>query len=658
MRLIPNYLISLFASLLLLSCGGGGSSNTAMPTTVAQAPATIAPTPAPLACPNPVPVSRIDAKRLLQQSTFGWSEIQLNEVMTNGFSCWLDQQLNYASAYDSATDTLKTHLERTIEISKMYSPASFPDSIQNYVQNLSAAPFNSTGINVKNYQMAAWWNSALDSPDQLRQRVAYALSQLEVVSDGEPPLNRRAEALAYYYDILARNAFGNYRTLLLEMAKSPAMGIFLSHQGNKKSDPIANTRPDENFAREIMQLFTIGLYLLNPNGTHQLDGAGNPIPSYTQADIEENARIMTGWDLVGNSRYGRSGNTGGNYITPMEFTPAQHEVGQKTVLGQIIADDGQGGDLTAVVNMLFNHQNTAPFVSRHLIVRLVTSNPSPAYVQRVAAVFSNNGAGIRGDLKAVVRALLMDIEARGNSYITNPAFGKVDEPLLAFTRFLRTFRVRPLDGWLSKNATVMNGVYWYNSPENDFGQAPMRSDTVFNFYDAEYIPSDPYFITNKLLAPELQIQTVIPLANYNNRVSEIMASLEKNFILEGNVSIAAYAATRRNNAKKFLIDFDDELAAFEMALDGDNNGDFINMAAVTVDANGNTPRQHAIGVLLTHLNDRMFGGIMPLGYHATIKSYLVTITVNNNSSKKKWARLIIKDAVQLLASSSEYKILK
>ncbi len=654
MKCCCSFYFMLLASLFLMTaCGQGGGTGAVSPQTTSPSLAV------PITCPTPIAVSRLDAKRLLQQATFGWSEVQLSEVMVNGFSCWINHQLNYPSAYDSATDRHKTHLERTVEISKMYAPTLFPDALQNYVQNLSAAPYNNAGAgDVKNFQMAAWWQNALDGHDQLRQRVAYALSQLEVVSDGESPLGRRGEALAYYYDILARNAFGNYRALLLEMARSPAMGVFLSHQGNKKTNLISNIRPDENFAREIMQLFTIGLYMLNPDGSRQLDGAGNPIPSYTQTDIEENAKIMTGWDLVGNSRYGRAGNTGGNYITAMEFTAAEHEFGAKTVLGQVINDDGLGGDLTGVVDLLFNHPNTAPFVSRHLIVRLVTSNPGAAYVQRVSAVFNDNGAGVRGDLKAVVRAVLMDSEARGNSYLTNPAFGKADEPLLAFTRFLKTFRVRTLDGWPSMNATVMTGVYWYTSPQSDFGQGPLRSDTVFNFYDSEFIPSDAYFIANRLLAPELQIQTVVPLANYNNRILEIIGSFEKNLILEGNLSVAAYAAKRRNNQKKFLIDFDDELRAFEMALDGDSNGDFANMALTTLDASGNTARQHAIGVLLTHLNERMFGGVMPLSYYVSLTAYLDTISVNRNTTSKKWARLIVKDAVQLLVSSSEYKILK
>ncbi|MDQ7058180.1 MAG: DUF1800 family protein [Ghiorsea sp.] len=581
--------------------------------------------------------------------------------MQNGFICWVDQQLNMPSAYDSTTDTLKTHLERTIEISQLYAPTLFPDSVQNYVQNLSAAPYNiAASRDVKNLQMAVWWENALDGPDQLRQRVAYALSQLEVVSDGESPLDRRGEALAYYYDILARNALGNYKTLLLEVAKSPAMGIFLSHQGNKKTNLVANTRPDENFAREIMQLFTIGLYKLSPDGTRQLDVNGNPLPSYTQFDIEENARILTGWDLVGNRRYGLVLNTDGNYITPMEFTPAEHEFGTKTVLGQPISDDGLGGDLTELVNLLFNHPNTAPFVSRHLIVRLVTSNPSPAYVGRVSAVFMNNSAGVRGDLKAVVRAVLMDSEARGNSYIANPNFGKADEPLLAFTRTLKTFRVKTLDGWQSKNATVMNGVYWYKNPQAHLGQGPLRSSTVFNFYDAEFIPSDPHFITNKLQAPELQIQTISPLVNYNNRLVKLFDRFEKNAILETNTSVAAHAAGVLTYENKFLIDFDDELQVFEMALDGDTNGDFVNIAVTTVDANGETPRQRAIGALLTHLNDRMFGGVMPSSYYTTLANYLDTISMRSfqNRTTKKWARLIIKDAVQLLVSSSEYKILK
>jgi len=646
------------APLLLLSCGGGsGGAGGGSGGSATQSAIYVAPPAVPMVCNNPIPVSRIDARRLLQQSTFGWSESQLQSVMNNGFSCWVEYQLAYGSAYDSTIDAHKTHLERTIEISKMSDPLKHPDSVQNYVQGLSASPYSSTADNyVKRFQMAAWWENALDGHDQLRQRVAYALSQLEVVSTSEPPLDKHAEALAYYYDILARNAFGNFRTLLIEMAKSPAMGVFLSHQGNKKTDPVANIRPDENFAREVMQLFTVGLYMLNPDGTRKKDALGNPVPTYTQFDVEENARIMTGWDLVGNNRYGQTVSGNENYITPMEFTATQHETGVKTVLGQLVPDDGLGGDLTAVIDLLFNHPNTGPFISRHLISRLVTSNPSPAYVQRVAAVFANNGAGVRGDLKAVVRAILMDPEARGLSYTTNPNYGKVDEPLLAYSRFLKTFGVSRLNGWISRNNAVMNGVYWYSFPEKTFAQAPLRSSTVFNFYDSEFIPSDPYFSANKLIAPELQIQSIQMLANYNNAIWDVVNNNEKNAILEKYPSIQAFVATRRTYHKIFIISFDTELAVFETALDGDTNGDFINMKSVVVDAFGLTPRQNAIHALLQHLDQRMFAGAMPTAYYAILQTHLETIV--NSASYKKWARLIVRDAVVLLASSSEFKVLK
>ncbi|MFQ5519123.1 MAG: DUF1800 family protein, partial [Mariprofundus sp.] len=361
-------------------------------------------------------------------------------------------------------------------------------------------------------------------------------------------------------------------------------------------------------------------------------------------------------DLVGNNRYGQVGRKVGNYITPMEFNAAEHEAGNKTLLGQQVLDDGLGGDLTAVVDLLFNHANTAPFVSKHLIMRLVTSNPSPAYVQRVAAVFANNGLGVRGDLKAVVRAVLMDAEARGNAYLTNPNYGKADEPLLAFTRFLKTFRVSRLNGWISRNSTAMHGVYWYRSPQNSFAQAPMRSLSVFNFYDAEFIPSDPYFAANNLIAPEFQIQTVPMLANYNNIIWDVINGNEKNAILEKHLSLQAFASTRKQFHNIFIIDFDDELALFEMALDGDTNGDFANMESTVIDGFGNTPRQHAILTLLVHLQNRMLGGVMPVGYFAPLQNHLETIIHRQNP--KKWARLIIKDAVQLLASSSEFKVLK
>ncbi|MCU7858972.1 MAG: DUF1800 family protein, partial [Candidatus Thiodiazotropha sp. (ex Lucinoma kastoroae)] len=346
------------------------------------------------------------AHRLLLQTTYGPTLSDIQQVKQLGIVQWIDNQFTMGSAYNNSGDGWQTHLERTQEIAIHAEPDT------NW---LDSGIFNeASGDNsVKDYQMAAWWENALGSSavqsnrigsDQLRQRTAYALSQLLVVSDSASILGQRGEALAAHYDLLAKHAFGNYRTLLGEIARSPGMGVYLSHQGNSKANPVTGTRPDENFAREVIQLFSVGLHELNLDGTPNRDGDSNSypdsgsglVPTYTQTDIEELAKVMTGWDLANNDRFGRLHQRDGDYTHPMVFHPSQHEDeaaeggdGNVTVLGQTfpLNSGADHSGLDRALDILFNHPNMAPYVSRHLIQRLVTSNPSSDYVARVS-IFS------------------------------------------------------------------------------------------------------------------------------------------------------------------------------------------------------------------------------------------------------------------------------
>ncbi|QKQ25163.1 DUF1800 domain-containing protein [Candidatus Reidiella endopervernicosa] len=421
-------------------------------------------------------VSEAAAVRFLSQSSFGATEEAVDEVIDYGIEGWIDAQIAMTSPYsDTVTGaiatpnaiTTKSHLERTIEIAQMVQ--------QDHDWYDDPDIFNSDGHwLMEYYQLAAWWEHSLKGDDQLRQRVAYALSQIFVVSTAEMPLDDRAESLANYYDILAEHAFGNFRDLMGAVSRSATMGIYLSHQGNEKENPATQTRPDENFARELMQLFTIGLYELNVDGTPRLS-SGNLIPTYSQEDIVELAKVMTGWDLQLNSYYGRNSANSGDYTLPMEFTDAYHEYSAKTVLGETIPANLSGSDdLDAALDIIFAHANVAPFISRQLIQRLVTSNPSSAYIGRVAAVFNDNGSGVKGDLGAVVKAILMDDEARSASYISQPSFGKPREPVLAFSAMLRLLDISPLDGWsgYDENGVQPNfgsryffgSMFWASSP--------------------------------------------------------------------------------------------------------------------------------------------------------------------------------------------------
>ena len=616
------------------------------------------------------------ALRLIEQATFGGDMASMNSIKTQGITSWVDAQLNMSSAYDSSTDTWQTHLERTIQSITTANP-----SVDYFV---SDNVFNKQPADVRSprYQLAAWFDNALGNADispqvgtdSIRQRMAYALSQLMVVSDTATPLDRRGGALANYYDLLTRNALGNFRDLLGEMARSPAMGVYLSHQGNRKTDLEANTLPDENFAREVMQLFTVGLSELNLDGSPNRDGdsatypdsGDNLVPTYTQNDVSELAKIMTGWDLQSNNRYGDARNTQGDYTVPMEFTASEHEDevslngdGMVTILGQTISltsgDDQSGMD--AALDILFNHPNVAPYVSRHLIQRFVTSNPSGEYVARVATVF--NGIGNeRGDLKAVIRAILLDDEARSIAISQQDNYGKVKEPLLAMMQLFKAIGVEPLDGWRTREDVLLNNTYWYHNPRNDIAQGPLRSPSVFNFYSPDFVPSDSHFNNNRLLAPEAQLYTDQVIINMHNRVQSLLSGYERNRI-EQTRTLADYAATRTSNTSAiFLLDYSDELQLMETALENDSNGDFLDINNNTIDEQGSSPRQRMISALLDYVDTLLLGDTMDDKYRAAITHYLVDGRGINNANPEIEATNIVLDTYRYIFTSGTYLVQK
>lgn len=620
-------------------------------------------------------MTRLQAYRLLTQATFGPTSSDLDEAMSMTPEAWVSAQLNASSAYDVNNDAHLSHLERVIEIAQMAEPQNDWFGIDGIFNKENPT------TSVKDYHMATWLENALGHPtklshgqDQLRQRVAYALSQLLVVSEFAPPLHLRGEALADYYDMLARHAFGNYRELLGEMSRSPAMGIYLSHQGNRKTDVSAATLPDENFAREVIQLFTIGLYELNIDGSVNRDGnpntypdsGTNVVPTYTQTDVTEMSKVMTGWDLVANRNYGLSRGKQGDYTVPMEFTPEEHEDesqiiggdGLVTIMGQTFAlnsgDDGSGMD--SALDVLFAHPNVAPFVSKHLIMRLVTSNPSSDYVARVASVFNDNGLGVKGDLKAVVEAILLDVEAREGLADIG---GKAREPLIAMTHFLRANHVRPLDGWTSRDEeTKVNGVYWYRKPQEDLGQAALRSPSVFNFYDSDFVPSDDFFADNRIVAPEFQIQTDKMLVDFHNQIAKVLETTEFNQITRvDGLTLEEFVGDKDYffGQALLLIDFTEELILFEQSLEGDQNGDFSRIQLINPET-GVPYKEKAVDDLLDHLNQVLLGGRMTDEYHAGLKHYLLDGAGTKNSDQFTEALSTIRDAVRFIVTSSAFMI--
>ena len=591
-------------------------------------------------------ITKAQAFRILEQATFGPTDDDLKAVQTLGTAKWIEQQLNASSAYDSSSDSHQSHLQRYKAIAKMAEPSTYS----------SESDFNNNYHGrTSDYQTAAWFDNVLHGKDQLRQRVAFALSELIVISGSKQRTRFRGDSLASYYDILAKHAFGNFRNLMEEISRSPGMGVFLSHQGNKKFNSSSNTHPDENFARELMQLFSIGLWKMNQDGSMVKDSSGDPIASYTQDDVEELAKVMTGYDIKGNSKFGKTNRGNGEeWASPMEFNSSHHEYASKTFLGSNIGAEGSSNsdpaDLDQALNIIFQHQNVGPHVGRHLITRLITSNPSSAYISRVAEKFNNDGNGNRGNLKEVVRSVLLDPEAREEEYSNVGNFGKPKEPLLALTQFLRAFDVKPLDGWKSRTNATMNGVYQFFYLENIIGQSPLRSETVFNFFSSDFIPADSHFISNSMVAPEFQIQSDTVLIKFHNLIRSSLNTNEKNAILENNASLKEFASARSYTKQNYYINVDIELQIFENALDGDTNGDFINI-------NDSEKKKAAIQTLLKHLDEKLMGGEMPSDYYTALTTHLMNMNWGKKYNAKE-ARNVISDAIRFMVISSFFMIQK
>ena len=440
--------------------------------------------------------SPVNASRFLMQATFGPTPEDIAQVRQLGFEDWIDAQL----ALPPTFHTPYIHEVKRDAAGPQIDPTyNYSDQDQFLFGNNSTTPFA---------------RAAIAGPDQLRQRVAFALSQILVVSRRDANLEERAEGMTHYYDMLLRHALGNYGELLQDVARHPAMGAYLSHAGNQKADPSVPRYPDENFARELMQLFTIGLWELNPDGSRKLDGLGEPIPTYDNGDITEMARVFTG--LYYDSPYGWGG--GGwadeHYTKPMVMHADRHDFEAKQLPNGFVVPPREPTesnglqDIRDAVDSLFRHPNTPPFVCRQLIQFLVTDNPSPGYIQRVQDVFVNDGSGTRGNLGAVVKAILLDPEARQQPL--SDSFGKVREPVIKTMHLGRLFKL----------AETHPGFVWWNWTETYYGsskQEPMNSPSVFNFYTPVY--QAPGEIRNAgLVSPGFQIVDTYSSISFPNLV--------------------------------------------------------------------------------------------------------------------------------------------
>jgi uncharacterized protein (DUF1800 family) len=450
----------------LAACSGGGGTS---PT----------PSPAPTPAPTSAAITKVQASRFLAQATMGTTDAMIADVQAKSFDGWLSAQF----ALPRAT----THWDWLV--AQGYSASTYINS---------EAGFDPT-----------MWRQLIVEPDQLRQRVGFALSEIMVVGIAGINLNWKQFAAAGYVDVLLDNAFGNFRTLLDAITTNAAMASYLTFLGNRKANAATGAVPDENYARELMQLFTLGLYQLNMDGTNKLS-AGNPLETYAQADVSGLARIFTGLSLANSTS-----TTPDRYRLPLVMNASLNETGSSSFLGASVSGGGMAAIKTAL-DTIFAHPNVPPFFARQLIQKLVTSNPSPAYVSRVSAIFADNGSGTRGDMKAVIRAVLLDSEARNDTALTSSSAGKLREPIARVTGWARAFgAASPSNAWAFGDTS---------SSSTRLAESPGRSSSVFNFFRPGYSPPNTAISSAGLVAPEFQITNELSVVAYINYLQTLIAS--------------------------------------------------------------------------------------------------------------------------------------
>ena len=477
---------------VLVACGGGKGSDTDTSGS-SSSPQSESPSNAPAA-----------ASRFLTQSTFGPTSAEITRLSTMSYGGWIDEQF------------------------------AKPQSLHRDYMNQASADLAAMGgtISQTNF-FDSYWKQAISGDDQLRQRATFALSQIFVISFTDATLRNQPRGVASYYDMLGANAFGNFRDLLEGVALHPMMGIYLSHLKNQKEDATTGRVPDLNFAREITQLFTIGQYKLNTDGTVVTGSDGAAAAAYTSADLSGMSQVFTGWsyyagpqltDRTNRRFFGSDANVERDWRPMQDYNQYAantdfHSISAKTFLGvtipaQTLTTADTKGDLKIVLDTLFNHPNVGPFIGRQLIQRLVTSNPSAAYVGRVAAAFNDNGSGVRGDMKAVWKAILLDSEARTANTASTTA-GKVREPVVRLANYLRAFNAQSTSGRFT-------GIGNTDDPATRLNQTAMVSPTVFNFYRPGYVPSSKPIATAGLVAPEFQIVHDVSVAGYMNYMRSVI----------------------------------------------------------------------------------------------------------------------------------------
>jgi uncharacterized protein (DUF1800 family) len=474
----------LAAAALLAACGGGSTADNSGAGANAVADEA-----------KPATAAEIDAARFLQQAQFSSTRAEIADVLQASPAKWLTRQFE-AALGQTGWEWLEMRGYGQMDANRYYATT---------------------------YQTEFMlWNQLMSGPNAMRKRMALALSELFVVSLDASAFNWKGHAFAHYWDALVKNAFGNFRQLLDEVTLHPAMGFYLNTKGNQKENASTGRIPDENYAREVMQLFTIGLHQLNPDGSEKRDASANPIETYTPSDVTSLARVLTGYDFdrADGVRIAVTGLTATVESRdfarkPMSFNAGKHSNLAATILGVTIAANTPGPEaLKIALDTLFNHANTGPFFARQMIQRLVTSNPGADYVARVAAKFDNNGSGVRGDLRAVWSAILLDPDARSARSIGEVRFGRLREPMLRLIQWARSFGVTSAAGsWKLFNTS---------NPATQLGQSPLRAPSVFNFFRPGFVPPNTAMAAMQATAPEFQLVNEITVGGYLNYMQGVI----------------------------------------------------------------------------------------------------------------------------------------
>ncbi len=563
----------------------------------------------------PTELNQTIAVRFLNKATFGATTASVKHLKEVGILKWVEEQLTMPA-------TLQPYLRTTIIYGKGREPSRYPATVDAYLADNGTIFNDGAGSDrAMDFVTSAWFKYALTAPDQLHHKLTYALSQIIVEGIA---FNVRAEAYANYFDVLYAHAFGSYTDLLEAISHDPGMGMFLTYCGNKKLHNNSNhvpVYPDENYAREVMQLFSIGLEKLQMDGTPILDEKGDTIPTYTQNDVNELARVFTGWDL----REPR------DFTHPLSERKAQedHDFGEKSVLGETIpANLTPTQDIRKAIEIMMAQESVAPYLAKKLIMRLTKSNPSPDYIFRVATVFKRTNYNI----KEATKAILLDPELWEDLKADRAI--KIKEPIIGYTQMLRALHAKPLPKWYYNSAqgTAVINQFHFGDIRVFLAQSPGRSPTVFNFYSDDFIPNTPAFKEHKIHAPETEIQSGGMMVLFSNQIYRNLLYWEGGFMAEQFYPYTDENGTRRlhfytsvqdfvdkgpeaNNLMmyyigmdKMLLDADEEYRLLSRIIDGDEKEEYRKLQDYRVADYHDDER--ALEALIEYENQKLTGGTM------------------------------------------------